>query len=1344
MDGAYLRRVRQLEPNENEIRNNRLSTFNEYFHKPNIILLGDPGLGKTYTFQSSAVEENAKFLTVRQFLATNGEDCEGCTIYLDGLDEYRSRVDDKNLVLSVTQLLIKINRPKLRLSCRVADWLGETDLSIFRQYFKDSDWAVLELLSLDEDEAGEILAVEGIQQPSDFIRTAEQKGVKSFLKNPQTLIMLSSVVKSGDWPETKTELYEKSTEILLSEHNEEHLTPGLGKYSSEELLDSSGAACATMLISGVEGISLLETSTELDFPSYRTVPFENLEMVQSCLTRKAFSIVESKYQSVSYSHRTIAEYLSAKWISKKIRNGYPIKRIIGLIGIEGYPAPELRGLNAWLATLLHEHSESLIENDPYGVIIYGDPAFLPILSRQSLIYALEKFSKVDPWFRAEDWSGTSLGALSGIGMIDIFKRILSNSDANYHLRSVVLDAITYGPNLPQIKDELLNILKSSDSGEMERLSALKALQSSVPDSEQEIASLYKTHLINDKSSFDIKSKILSTMYENYFEPEDVISLCEETLEDTKYVKVHNAWQISETLPLKSLAEILDGICGFLGERISGKKVLDVEMIFSKIIDRLLDSYELIQPERLLVWLKSLHKLRYRHGSGYTKDNVKGWLSDNNEILKELFNLTCQEINDDTTPWIFHSNFLQLTCNAISQKTLIDWSFEKFPDKDKFLSNDYCLYESLGYLLLHMSSPDMNKINVYLEYADGDSHLEEIRNRVFTCNIEDWRREDKKREKRQQLELEQRRNENKENLNLTKETIITGQHLGNLDWLANVYFGNFYDLDRELKPKERLKIEIGEELLEDALVGFNAVLKKEDLPSPAHIANLHVSQKRFSLCYVILAGMDEAYIKNKNLTQFSNNLLRTALAISYVNHTYEYTGNTSTETLRGWVHEANIHYPNLVSSVISEMSIVMLEAKQEHIPVIYSLVSDNRTLPWRGELSFDLLYRFPSAPYNSLKYLIEAVLSDNSKHKKLLELAKSVINTRGKVIKEKRAVWLVVGYLLDEELFELKLTKYSTNHDGVTWEIKDFVDFISKEEKIDIEFTNRQLSLIIKLIGSKYVNTPYPSGGWSGNKNPWDASRFVINIIDLLSTRTGEDPSRLLKALLKIPKLASYRDHIKHVNVKQSSLNREVLYIQPNWSQVSETLQNGKPVNNADLFALVLDHLIDIKRGISNSNTDTYKMFWSCDSYARVKEPEVEDICRDRLLELLRNALNSINVRAEPEAHMADDKRADICVFSSNYKLPIEVKRDSHSDVWSACQNQLERLYNRDPEAGGYGLYVVFWFGEKRKGAIPTAPNNIARPKSVEEFEISLRSLIPLENRHCIDVLVIDVTPSNKN
>ncbi len=78
--------------------------------------------------------------------------------------------------------------------------------------------------------------------------------------------------------------------------------------------------------------------------------------------------------------------------------------------------------------------------------------------------------------------------------------------------------------------------------------------------------------------------------------------------------------------------------------------------------------------------------------------------------------------------------------------------------------------------------------------------------------------------------------------------------------------------------------------------------------------------------------------------------------------------------------------------------------------------------------------------------------------------------------------------------------------------------------------------------------------------------------------------------------------------------------------------------------------------------------------------------------------------------MAGDRRADISAVMPARKILWEIKRDYHSDVWTAPDCQLERFYAHDPEALGFGIYLVFWFGDGRPSAIPDPARWSAAPR----------------------------------
>jgi hypothetical protein len=84
-------------------------------------------------------------------------------------------------------------------------------------------------------------------------------------------------------------------------------------------------------------------------------------------------------------------------------------------------------------------------------------------------------------------------------------------------------------------------------------------------------------------------------------------------------------------------------------------------------------------------------------------------------------------------------------------------------------------------------------------------------------------------------------------------------------------------------------------------------------------------------------------------------------------------------------------------------------------------------------------------------------------------------------------------------------------------------------------------------------------------------------------------------------------------------------------------------------------------------------------------------------------------------------------------IPIEVKRDSHPDLWHAMSDQLVDLYTRDPESKGRGGFLAIWFGGKRMAAPPKGD----KPTTAFELEAQLSAMLPEDKRELISVCVID-------
>src|SRR5215210_5617578 len=129
------RLVQHLNSDQKDGNDSEALPFSEFSGSPNIVLLGDPGAGKTHLFREFAAASGGRYVTARAFLVTPPR-TTGEVLFIDGLDERRAGRGDRDTVDALVEKLFAVAPNKVRISCRAADWLGESDLASLRPYFE--------------------------------------------------------------------------------------------------------------------------------------------------------------------------------------------------------------------------------------------------------------------------------------------------------------------------------------------------------------------------------------------------------------------------------------------------------------------------------------------------------------------------------------------------------------------------------------------------------------------------------------------------------------------------------------------------------------------------------------------------------------------------------------------------------------------------------------------------------------------------------------------------------------------------------------------------------------------------------------------------------------------------------------------------------------------------------------------------------------------------------------------------------------------------------------------------------------------------------------------------------
>ena len=234
-------------------------------------------------------------------------------------------------------------------------------------------------------------------------------------------------------------------------------------------------------------------------------------------------------------------------------------------------------------------------------------------------------------------------------------------------------------------------------------------------------------------------------------------------------------------------------------------------------------------------------------------------------------------------------------------------------------------------------------------------------------------------------------------------------------------------------------------------------------------------------------------------------------------------------------------------------------------------------------------------------------------------------------------------------------------------------------------------------------------------------------------------SEALEELLSDASLRPWSARLVDAAHRQNVLRREHGFRHFGIGPVLEVLDNRRPANAADLAALTMAYLQEITRRIRDGSTSDRRQYWNVNPHNRASVPKPEDACRDALLSDLKAKLMRLHIDAQPEGRYADDKRSDIRVSHGGSNVPVEIKKSCHRDLWSAVKTQLIARSTRDPETGGYGIFLVFWHG----GGRCQPPELGTVPKTATKLEDRLRDTLSTKAAHLISILVVDVSEPNK-
>ena len=428
-------------PDGSSPESHEITFFREY---DAYVLLGDPGAGKTTLFEKEATDSGGLYLSARDFLTFNRvEKWQERTLFIDGLDETRAGIEDTRTPLdAIRGKLDQLRCHRFRLSCREADWRGGNDHTALNACAPGGKVIVLHLNALTDNDIKVILAKdERVPDADSFKQKAEQFSLEGLLYNPQTLDMLIAAVQVK-WPNTKLETYQLACQKMAVEHSDEHKASRKKPLiPAEQLLDAAGFLYATQLLANAAEFNEGDDASEGQVCLNAIKIPDDLPCTQALKSRLFKWVREKQYAPV---HRSVAEFLGARFLAKKINEGLPLSRVLALMtGFDGGVVAALRGLMSWLGAHSSEARNHLIGIDPLGMVLYGDVQLFSTQTKQQLLSALRHEAESNGYLRYDYWSSYPFAALTTKDMASQLLDLLNSPSREKHDQQIC------GANLEQ-------------------------------------------------------------------------------------------------------------------------------------------------------------------------------------------------------------------------------------------------------------------------------------------------------------------------------------------------------------------------------------------------------------------------------------------------------------------------------------------------------------------------------------------------------------------------------------------------------------------------------------------------------------------------------------------------------------------------------------------------------------------------------------------------------------------------------------------------------------------------------------------------------------------------------
>jgi hypothetical protein len=1253
----------------------KIVSEDEFFRYPGLkVILGEPGAGKSSMvaglLQNGAISCSPRILLAGA--ARTSFQLDRATI-IDGVDEVTAYRSDGQGVISILAKIPPEFLPQCILTCRNADWdalVSEKDL----QQMGCSPLIGVLVPFDDADIKAYIGLYRDVFDGKAFFKAAADAGAIELLRNPQMLVMFMLTAVNGNaFPRTRTDLYENASKNLVREDNEFHRSHNKNRKGLDELIRIASFICAQLVLGNQQGVDI-DGAGDFGIASVDELASEEfgLDMVRAALATKLFK------QSVALGvvepcHRTVAEFLAAKFISQRLGESLSLRRLETLLYGPGFVVPAaFRGVHAWLATLHTDVTKEFIGRDPYGFLQYGDPQNISLDEVIFLIQCLEELIETAPFYRNDVLQEGFGRGVARLELKEWLSAIICDRERPKRLRILVLDCINGAPVIRFMVSELCAIVRDVYTDGEVRMVALEVLLAHTNLSVEWIA-LHSS--LTDAADF--RSAQLAR---------DVVKA---------KVRLFSGQQVVDTI-LKYVqagrsSEVVVATGGGFAKQMGDKAIADA-LVFLKTVQFVGDDDEDglggdLEKFRLEAIIEvAVRRIDLAPGIIWSELEFQ---SKSNRFLPAAFTLwyrsfdfvpatrlAIQEYvlyNPEKCPVHSPVEYLEYICPslALTEDDAKHFLESLCSTRNKGENSERIWGDIAGYILSGTKFTDSVK-EIVTTQAENDPTLKALLKQVTVrqTNVSQGRSQ---LESFMTNEVIRRHNKFQE----ARAGLISGKDFRTCLAIAQAYIG-FPTPQEFAGGRNRVTELVGEQMLHDALNSFEAIVKRTNI---AHVREITMSRTSDHPSIPWWHPVLIAYcVQAPDLVDIPKPLGKTALALPYW------------EEAEGLVPSTIDFYHKLRANVliddVSKRDFLrdffepFFENNCDWIPRLELLSDDDFFWDVAGPLAVEWLKddSWSMRPTTILSLLRVAV--DSVERKDIVDLVRKKTLDSVALDYTEQGVWAGMLFGLDYENNREFFSSFRSNGSATLRGFRQALSIIEEETDFTIEQNYVIITTFADDLASQSMNFLEV---WDDDE-PVLAHEFIYDHVAELALSSDSSVTALLvKFIADGLGNDEFQEDIKDLLEQNRRMRAERVMEGITLEKIRKILLSGRPSNASELQAIVMDELYSTQQLVKFDSVNRYQFFWESG------QPKLENDCRDAIVTMLEPRLSKYGIRISTESRMPGDTRSDILLSVGEVNVSIEVKCQWHENLWVGAAGQLQD-YTSDYRADGHGIYLVVFFG----------------------------------------------------